>query len=109
MVKTFKIEWIEENLFDDFNNLGWQQNILEEEEESDMSESELEELAMNSDLKHHKITTIGCFIHLLQCISVHDKEYFSANWKKATKLMNKFRQSGKLAESLKLKSGSLYQ
>jgi hypothetical protein len=114
MVRTFKLEWIEDKNTDDFDcdseiefNDDSDLDVLTQE--LDENEFDSEENELNSHFKTFKIERIGCFIHIIQCIiKISDKtNAFKSVLKSATKLIKRFRQSGNLTEKLKLISGSV--
>jgi hypothetical protein len=114
MVKTFKIEWLDMNECDDIDiesdeDIDINEGIEEIDSNVDENEFDSEETDLNSGFKEIKINRIGCVIHILQCvITVCNKSSpYKEIIKSATDLIKKFRQSVKLAEKLKLKTGSV--
>lgn len=110
MIKTFKIEWIDNrNSYDDEDcNLGCDMQLQDLLEESIENDFDNEENDLNEKFKKIKISRIPCVIHMIQCAikTIEKKSKFKTTIKLATKLINKFRQSGKLAESLVSESNS---
>ena len=106
MVKAFKLEWRNNNhSFDDEDKteFEFEQDFDEEELTDDFDD---EENNLNREFKRIKIKRIPCVNHLLQCaIKTCEKQSkFKDVIQLATKLINKFRQSSKLAEILKEES-----
>jgi len=113
MVKTFKIEWKDDEDSDDFDYYSKEENLdydIEDiEEDINENEFDFEESELDTKFSECKIQRIGCFIHILQCvIKVCNKTtQFKEVLRSVTKLINKFRQSGKMTEILKHESGSV--
>lgn len=114
MVKTFKIEWIDNKSFEDIEyelekDLNIAEYVEEDTEECDVNEFYNEENVLNSEFEKIKIKRISCVIHILQCIitACNKTSPYKNVLRSATELIKKFRQSGKLAEKLKSKSGSV--
>ncbi len=114
MVKTFKIEWIEDNQSEDIDyEPDFEKEINLEfddiDEEINENEFDCEESELENEFKKVEIKRIPCVIHLLQCvISVCNKNSpFEGSLNVAIQLIKKFRQSGILAEKLKSESGSV--